>query len=338
MTRIVSRPLLLSVLLMLMAAALLAGVPAFSYLPDFTTPGPQMDHWDFNAFPVMWNLNPDISTAHVSGSRTVAQVMQAAFNTWNGAPNAVVTVKQGADSTVSSESSSPSDINLICFVCTDADFTKDSQTLSVTISTSANAAGENNGHGGTTTFVGQIIKADILFNPSTAYNADLGACPATSTTCQDLQTVATHEVGHFLGLDHSAVVRAVMFPAASSNVTLAYDDVAGISLLYPKSSADVPTGEMSGSVMFTNGNPVFGAHVYAESTTANEPFPSNIRKSPIGTLTRPDGSYTIQGLPADSYIVTAEPLDGPVSNSDISGYPKAFGQTAVQTGFTTRWH
>ncbi len=330
MTRIVSRPLLFSLLLTLLAAALLAGVPAFSYLPDFTTPGPQMDHWDFNAFPVTWNLNPSTGS-NISGSQTVAQVMQAAFNTWNGAPIAVVTVNQGAVSTVSSESSSPSNINLICFVCTDADFTKDSQTLAVTISTSANAAGENNGHGGTTTFVGQIIKADILFNPSTTFTTGGGSA-------QDLQTVATHEVGHFLGLDHSAVVRAVMFPAASSNVTLAYDDVAGISLLYPKTPADVPTGEMSGSVMFTNGNPVFGAHVYAESTTANEPFPGNIRKSPIGTLTRPDGSYTIQGLPADSYIVTAEPLDGPVSNSDVSGYPKAFGQTAVQTGFTTRWH
>ncbi len=337
MTRCLSRPLLFSVLLTLLAAALLAGVPAFSYLPDFTTPGPQMDHWDFSAFPVTWNLNPSTGS-NISGSRNVRDVMTAAFNTWTGAPNAVVMVNQGADSTVSSESSSANqNINLICFVCTDADFTKDSQTLAVTITTMANAAGQTSGSR-VATFVGQILKADILFNPGTTFSTDSGACAPPSSTCQDLQTVATHEIGHFLGLDHSAVVRAVMFPAASTIQTLSYDDVAGLSLLYPKNPPDVPTGSVSGSVMFTNGNPVFGGHVYAESVTTNEPFPSSIRKSPIGTLTRPDGSYTIQGLPADSYIVTAEPLDGPVSNSDVSGYPKAFGQTAVQAGFTTRWH
>lgn len=337
MRRLIRHPLLFSTLLALMAAALLAGVPAYSTLPDFTAPGPQMDHWNFSAFPVTWNLNPTTGS-NVTGTRTVAQAMQAAFNTWTGAPNATISVTRGPDSAVSTEAGSPSNVNLICFVCSDADFTKDATTLAVTITTAANAVGENNGHGGTATGVGQIIKADILFNPSTSFSTDSGACTPVATTCQDLQTVATHEIGHFLGLDHSAVVRAVMFPAASVIQTLSYDDVAGISLLYPKNPPDVPTGTMTGTVTFTNGNPVFGAHVYAESTTASLAFGSNIRKTPIGTLTRPDGTYTITGLPSDSYIVTAEPLDGPVNNSDVSGYPKAFGQTAVQTSFTTRWH
>jgi hypothetical protein len=58
----------------------------------------------------------------------------------------------------------------------------------------------------------------------------------------------------------------------------------------------------------------------------------------VSTLSRPDGTYTINGLPQDSYIITAEPLDGPVNNGDVSGYPKAFGQSGVNTNFTTRWH
>jgi len=332
------RPLLVFALLTLAAGVLLLGTPAFSYLPDFTTPGPQMDHWDFGAFPVTWNLNPSAgSNLDTSSGRTVADVMQASFNTWTSAPNAVVSVTRGADTTVSAESSSPSNINLICFVCSDTDFTKDSETLAVTISTTANAVGQSTGHGGSATYVGQIIKADILFNPNSNLTTDPGGACSLSK-CQDLQTVATHEIGHFLGLDHSAVVRAVMFPSASSLHTLGYDDVAGISLLYPKNPPDVPTGTITGTVTLTNGNNVFGAHVYAESVTANEAFDGSVRKTPIGTLTRPDGTYAIQGLPADSYIITAEPLDGPVSNSDVSGYPTAFGQSAVQTSFTTRWH
>lgn len=331
------RPLLLSLLLTMIAVALLSGVPAFSYLPNFTSPGPQMDHWDFNAFPVTWNLNPSAgSNIDTSSGRTVADVMQASFNTWTGAPNAVIAVSRGADTTVSAEGSSPKDMNLICFVCSDTDFTKDSQTLAVSITTTATGPGQTSG-ARTASFAGQILKADILFNPNSNYTTDAGgAC--NLSTCQDLQTVATHEIGHFLGLDHSAVVRAVMFPAASSIQTLSYDDVAGLSLLYPKNPPDVATGTITGTVTLTNGNNVFGAHVYAESVTADQAFDGSIRKTPVGTLTRPDGTYTIQGLPADSYIITAEPLDGPVSNSDVSGYPKAFGQSAVQTSFTTRWH
>jgi hypothetical protein len=326
------QPVFMLLLLAGMAALLLVAAPGFSFLPDFTAPGPQADHWDFSAFQVQWNLNPATgSNIAAPGGRAVSDVMQAAFNTWSSAPNAAVAVTRGPDSAVSSETTSPSNINLVCFVCTDGDFSKDSTTLAVTITTSSNALGQSNGHGGSTTFVGQIIKADIVFNPASMFTT--GGGPG-----QDLQTVATHEIGHFFGLDHSGVVRAVMNPAASSLVKLSYDDVAGLSALYPKGSLDVATGSITGTVSFSGGGGVFGAHVFAESVSGNEAFGSNIRKTPIGTLTRPDGSYTIQGVPADSYVVTAEPLDGPVTNSNVSGYPSAFGQPSVQTSFTTRSH
>lgn len=345
--------LLLAAAMALLAGALLLSAPAFSYLPELTgLPNfkgtPQADKWDFSAsgFPVQWNLNPLVNS-NVQGTTPVATVIANSFSTWLNAPNAALSGKiaRGADSSSSSEANSPSNVNLICFVCTDVDFTKDPGTLAVTITTTATAIGQSNGRGGTTNFVGQIIKSDISFSPSTTWNTD-GPCTAGTTTCQQLQVVATHEIGHFLGLDHSAVVRAVMFPAASNLLTLSYDDVAGISLLYPKGVADVATGAISGTVTFppasgsSTGSPIFGAHVFAESTTTTNLFSSsfNIRKSPVGTLTDPLGSYTITGLPPDTYTVTAEPLDGPVSNADVSGYPAAFGQTAVQTNFTTRWH
>ena len=166
-------------------------------------------------------------------------------------------------------------------------------------------------------------------NPSTQFDTGGG-------TGQNLQTVATHEIGHFFGLDHSAVVRAVMFPFAPDILTtLSYDDVAGISSLYPQGTPDVATGSISGKVRLS-GSSVFGAHVFANSTTSALPF-ANVRKTPIGTLTLTDGSYTIRGVPPDSYLVVAEPLDLPVTDSDVS-WASEFNQAKVQTNFTTRWH
>ena len=258
----------------------------------------------------------------------MAQVMQTSFDTWTVAPNTAVSLSRGSDSSVSQEKNSPSNINLICFVCSDAPF-GGTETLAVTVTTTADGPGASDGHGGTTQFAGQIIKGDISFNPSTQFDTGGG-------TGQDLQTVATHEIGHFFGLDHSAVVRAVMFPFAPAILTtLSYDDVAGISSLYPQGTPDVVTGSISGKVTL-NGSSVFGAHVSANSTTSASAF-SNVRKTPIGTLTRPDGTYTISGLPADSYLVVAEPLDLPVSDSDVS-WASEFSQSKVQTNFTTRWH
>jgi hypothetical protein len=263
----------------------------------------------------------------------VQTVIANSFATWIAAPNTTLPVTQGANSSVSNESSSPLNINLICFVCSDVQF-GGTETLAETITTTADTAGQSDGHGGTTQFAGQIIKADIAFNPGVQFNTG-----GTGGNGQDMQTIATHEIGHFFGLDHSAITRAMMYPFAPDALsTLSYDDVAGISSLYPKASLDVATGAISGKVTL-NGAAVFGAHVYANSTTSANPFGGfpNIRKTPIGTLSLADGTYSITGVPADSYIVISEPLDLPVSNSDVS-WASELGQSAVQTNFTTRWH
>ncbi|KAJ9683510.1 hypothetical protein PVL29_019191 [Vitis rotundifolia] len=66
------------------------------------------------------------------------------------------------------------------------------------------------------------------------YDADetwsIGAVPNQ----MDLETVALHEIGHLLGLQHSSVQNAIMFPTISSGVTkgLHDDDIQGIRALY----------------------------------------------------------------------------------------------------------
>jgi hypothetical protein len=313
------------------ALALMLAIPALSYLNEFT--GTTPDHWDLNAFPVTYSINPSVSTNIASGSAAAVAAIQQSFATWNAAPNASFNIAFAGPSNLTANATDG--VNLICFVC-QGDFTKDSTTLAVTVTTIATAAGENNQHGGVTSGPGQIFDADILFN--TAVTWTTGGTPGTNQ--EDLQTVATHEIGHFLGLDHSAVVRAVMYPFAPSLLsTLSYDDVAAVSALYPKSVPDVPTGSISGTVTFTGGSGVFGGHVFADSTTAGASVFPNIRKSTISTLTKPDGTYTIKGLPPDTYTVGVEPLDSPVTNSNLKSYSTQVGsRPSIDSVFTTRWH
>ncbi len=308
-------------------------------LPTASNPG---IHWDSAAFPIIWSPNPQTGS-NISGDRSALTAISIAFKTWTGAPNVSLSTSQGQSTSISSPGYDGT--NLICFLCS-GDFSKDSSTLAMTITTSANPSmvGQTDKNGRLIKFPGQILDADILFNPSVTYSTNTAGPPSGAS---DLQTVATHEIGHFFGLDHSAVVRAIMFPFSPDvERTLSYDDVAGMALLYPKSLPDVPTGTISGKVAMGDGSAIFGAHVFANSTTAIDAFAAfnspnvTVRKTPIGTLTLPDGTYTLTGVPPDSYVVAAEPLDLPVQNGDVPYYAPTFqgNGATVQTNFTTRWH
>ncbi|KAI3720279.1 hypothetical protein L6452_21192 [Arctium lappa] len=80
-----------------------------------------------------------------------------------------------------------------------------------------------------------------------------------SPSAMDLESVAVHEIGHLLGLGHSSVEEAVMFPTISSGVRkveLARDDVEGIQVLYGSN----PTGNGTTGPTFGD-RESSGAHV-----------------------------------------------------------------------------
>jgi len=76
-----------------------------------------------------------------------------------------------------------------------------------------------------------IIDADILLNGED-YRWSASATNNDGTV--DIQQTLTHETGHMLGLSHTSVVSAQMFPFLSSDVThtLSVDDRAAVRFLY----------------------------------------------------------------------------------------------------------
>ena len=317
----------LCIALVAIAFALIHAERAHSYLLMGRASGGNFTADKWSTVPVPVQISTKIVTgAKLSGNTSFQTVIMNSLATWNQSPNFQSPLGPPTTDTFTSPQNG---VNLICFCASGGNFDGADGILAVTVTTTSGT---------------QIIGANIFFNPQPTgvcfvTDSSVTTCPNPGDVVQDLQTVATHEIGHFIGMDHSAVVRAMMFPFAPDKQTeLGWDDVAAASALFPKSSADVATGAIAGKVTLNSGA-VFGAHVFANSTTGNNPFSAfpNIRKTPIGMFTDTAGNYTIQGVPPDSYQVFAEPLDGPADNSNVD-WASDFGQTSVQTNFTTRAH
>ncbi len=129
-------------------------------------------------------------------------------------------------------------------------------------------------------------------------NSDMTQRPGPSYTDAFYLTVV-HEVGHSLGLQHtftSSVMSTAPTRATSAVHPLDADDIAAVSLLYPRNLA-ARTGTIAGTV--TAG----GQGVHMASVMAVRPG-----GSAVSALTNPDGTYRIGGIPPGTYYVCVQPL------------------------------
>src|SRR6266404_8736351 len=137
-------------------------------------------------------------------------------------------------------------INSICFDQPDMAFTPG--VLAFTRIVTADHAGEQLANGTAATGPGQILDADIFFNPRDS-NVIFSTPEVLSTNPKsyDLESILTHELGHFFGFSHSAIWSAMMYPyapapgtisgtrptAQAPDAPLADDDRTGLRVLYP---------------------------------------------------------------------------------------------------------
>lgn len=165
------------------------------------------------------------------------------------------------------------------------------------------------------TRTGAIVEADIFFNTTFDWSVASGGEPGRF----DLESIALHEIGHLVGLGHSALgetelrpsggrrviaAASAMFPIARAagsvdGRVLDPDDIAGVSDIYPAGDFD-SRGSISGRIT-KNGQGIFGAHVVAFNLATG-------RLVANYTLT-PQGDYTIAGLDHGPTVLRVEPLD-----------------------------
>ncbi len=171
------------------------------------------------------------------------------------------------------------------------------------------------------TGTGQILDADIVFN---------GAHPF-STTLQggtfDVQAVATHEIGHLIGLDHSGgpltTMNATVVAGSSTPRSLSRDEEAAAAHVYPQAGAVL--GRVAGTVIAQGGGGLRFAQVVAIDRATGEVAGA--------AVTDASGNYDLPGLPGGSYDLYVEPLDGPFRASQTIAL-----RSETTDAFATTWY
>lgn len=266
----------------------LATPPADGYLADTTIPigggCPALDRWNLSlASPLnrRWStslpLAPTtlLTVAAQNSAAQLTEISQAisdSFGAWTGVTGTTFNATNYPGmiaplATIASANACTNDaennidgLNTICFNQSSMGFT--SGVLAFTRVITANAPGASVGSGLPAAFAGQILDADTLFrNDGQASFATPGALSTSQGQgAYDLESLLTHELGHWFGLDHSAIWRAMMFPfapppgqflgerptAQAPDGPLSDDDRAGIRWLYPDPNDTVNIGAIEG--------------------------------------------------------------------------------------------
>ena len=255
--------------------------------------------------PIAWNLTAP-NTSLVSGGRIVYSLNPAgsdnlpfnqvetaiaqSFQTWEDIPTCTVAFARGANSSVTT-TASDNVLNLFWLenTTTTSDGLNVAGALAVTRLATITAGPAT----------GEIVDGAMVFNGSQYQWTTSGASGAV-----DIAEVATHEIGHLIGISHSPIGGTTMFPRSGIGTTrgrsLTVDDRIAASVIYPAGNFLTANGRVTGRVRDGNGNGIFGAHVGVLDANG---------VATTGALTQTDGSYSIAGLPPGNYQIYAEPLD-----------------------------
>jgi hypothetical protein len=290
--------------LLISALVLSMPSPALAYLKFGVRSGGRLIDVRWNQSPIRYFVN-ERDIPGVTGAQ-FREAVRRAFATWQAVPTATIRTEfQGATSASPNDADGRTTLGYLDRpdldrVLAATSFVLNSQT-------------------------GEILESDVFFNTRFAWSTAAGG----ETGRVDVESIAVHEIGHLLGLGHSAIgetevipggrrvlgAGAVMFPIAFSpgNLTarsLLPDDIAGVVDLYGTTEATEDTGSITGTVT-KDGRGVFGAHIVA--------FHPETGAMVGGFSLNASGEFVIAGLAPGPYILRVEPLDDAATDSFFTG-------------------
>ena len=275
------------------AMALLVGAQAGKAYIRIVLNGKTL-YW--SGWPVSWRISNHSPENSSDESWKIA--IEESFDTWQEGSNSNIQFTQ--QSTTSSRNTGGGD-HLVYFDPTNTTGYLYSGTVAVTMISYKTSSGK-------------ITDADIIFN-----DRDYDFSWSGENGKFDIQDVLTHEIGHFIGLDHSPIVGATMWPYVSSKQwlhrSLSLDDSAGATAV--RSSGSPAT--LSGTVKKIDGSKLKGAFVSAIRVDDGRNAGSAMSNS--------SGNWTIKGLEATDYYVYVAPIEGGMTQANLTG------NSTVQTNF-----
>jgi hypothetical protein len=167
--------------------------------------------------------------------------------------------------------------------------------------------------------------------------------PPISESDSDIVNEVAHEMGHFIGLDHSQLnidntetysgtnptacttttqdKYPLMYPILCRlENTLHVDDVAAVSTLYPSSDINSHFGQINGIFVDTSGQPILGANIWVKNTLTGDAY------SVVSDYLLQNTGYFSIYLPPGDYTLHADAIN-PIFYGASSVGPYAYTQT-----------
>lgn len=172
---------------------------------------------------------------------------------------------------------------------------------------------------------GIITEADIVLNPYQQFSTD------GSIGTFDLESTLTHEIGHLLGLEHSALYGATMHENSGKNGvfnlpsfdsrTLAEADITAVRAIYGTKNEETCCGTFNGRLTLSNGKAAKSFQIWLEDQNG---------KVIAETVTKNDGSFQLEGISQGDYQVYSQDL----SDSKTALASESLGLVEIRNGET----
>jgi Matrixin len=269
-------------------------------------------HWNLTNLPVTVSANIVNRTTRAvryfmasdaySTTNTQAELnaLRAAFAQWQSITNSILQFEEGGLVAPRGTINTADNTNVLFWAKTN-----------LTVGTGANISGAFG-----VTFTTAILtspniatfkEADIVLNGiDYSWYTDFSTPDSTNAF---VEGTALHEIGHFIGLDHSPLGAATMFAYSGRGVTaqagLSVDEISAAQFIYPKSNVTAQKGTLKGQVTRA-GTGILGAVITLEDTNGT---------MIAGTVTRSNGVYVLPMIPPGNYRARVSPLD-PTTSMD----------------------